>query len=135
MDNTDKLVEELLKQFVNGDEDVELVPYGWSSPFSFKKNLNIAATINRKCYPLAGAIIYYSYNKPVCAIINTSNRKYLLWWEFRESSTTYRGLYEFLNYHGIAKGKLNRRVIEDIKKSYKSFFVNQLKENKEKTND
>lgn len=123
-------VEKLLKQFINGYDNVELVPYGWSSPFSFKKNVNVAATINRKCFPVAYATIYYSYNSPVCAIIKVADIQYLLWWDFRESSTTYRGLYEFLNYHNIAKGKLNRRIIEDLKKSDKSFFVKDLKEDK-----
>lgn len=129
MDSIDKEVETLIKQFVNGYDDVELVPYGWRA-LSFKKNIIVAAVINRKCYPVADTSIYYSYNKPVCAIIKTSNREYILWWEFKESSTTYRGLYEFLNLVSVAEGKLNRRIIEDIKKSIKSFFVKDLQENK-----
>lgn len=72
---------------------------------------------------VAGFRIYYSYGKPVCAIIYGMPVITLVWWKFRESSTTYRGLYEFLNFIGVAEGKLSRRIIEQIKQSTNSLFV------------
>lgn len=134
MDNVNKEVEALLRQILTSCGNLEFVLYGWIT-LSFRRNIDVSMDVVQAGKSIAYVRAYYSYDNPVCAIVHTASGKYILWWDFRESSTTYRGLYEFLNWHGIAKGKLNRRIIEDIKKSYKSFFVNQLKENKEKTND
>jgi hypothetical protein len=96
---------------------------------SFHKNTVSTIMMRDNGKDVAGFRIYSSYGKPVCAIVYGLPVKTIVWWKFRESSTTYRGLYEFLNFTGTAEGKLNRHTIEQIKQLINSVFV------KEKTND
>lgn len=125
----DNYVYDIIKQFVNNASHVS-VEYTYTKHFSFRKNKLCGGTITRNGIPVLFVETYYSYNAPVCMVIKSNRGKCVLWWDFVESSTTYRGLYEFLNFTKIAEGKLNRRIIEDLKKSDKSFFVKDLKEDK-----
>lgn len=117
----DPVIEQILE--VSGLENTTSFVYYDDIVLSFKKNCISTIFMKDKGKDVAGYRIYYSYGKPVCAIIYGLPVRTLVWWKFRESSTTYRGLYEFLNFTGIAEGRLNRRDIEQIKKSTNSLFV------------
>lgn len=110
-------------------ENTTIFTYYDDIVLSFKKNILSTVTMVKGGFSVAYMRIYYSYGKPVCAVVNTQSSQTLVWWEFIESSTTYRGLYEFLNRTKIMEGKLNRNIIKELKQLENSVFV------KEKTNE
>lgn len=123
----DKIVKQILDAC--GLEDTTRFMHYNDEVLSFKKNIMSTLVMDKGGTSVAYMHIYYSYGKPVCAIVDTPSTKNIVWWEFRESSTTYRGLYEFLNRTRTLGGKLNRNVINGLKQASNSVFI------KEKNNE
>lgn len=118
----DKVVKQILDAC--GLEDTTRFGHYDDEVLSFKKNIMSTVVMDKGGTSVAYMCIYYSYGKPVCAIVDTPSTNNIVWWEFRESSTTYRGLYEFLNRTHTLGGKLNRNIINGLKQSPNSIFIN-----------
>lgn len=126
----DKVVKQILDAC--GLEDTTRFHYYDDEVFSFKKNIMSTVVMDKGGTSVAYMRIYYSYGKPVCAIVDTPFTNNIVWWEFRESSTTFRGLYEFLNRTRILEGKLNRNCINSLKQSPNSVFIKEKNNESEK---
>lgn len=126
----DKVVKQILDAC--GLEDTTRFCHYNDEVLSFKKNIISTVVMDKGGTSVAYMQIYYSYGKPVCAIVDTPATNNIVWWEFRESSTTYRGLYEFLNRTNTLGGKLNRNIINGLKQSSNSVFIKEKNNESEK---
>lgn len=117
----DKVVKQILDAC--GLEDTTRFGYYDDEVLSFKRNIMSTVVMDKGGTIVARIRIYYSYGKPVCAIVDTASSNNIVWWDFRESSTTYRGLYEFLNRTNIKLGHLNRNDIKMLKQTPDTIFI------------
>lgn len=123
MDKLDNVIKQIL--VVCNLEDVGIIRYYNKVALSFKKNIiyNFSTVCRDGNLINVHIQLYCSYGEPVCARVDTITSHKIIWWNFRESSTTYRGLYEFLNRTHTIDGKLNRSTIKEFKRAPNALFL------------